>query len=382
MRDVLINWLRFDTSIFHDSFPASESNVRRVILELERFPGCYVRTTDSFMVDKVAEWVRINAAPFAERMEPPPFIDTPLPVELEEMTVAPPGEPPGESELRQIHIESSVWDKVDVVAAAGEVEDDGNSPLLADEGPRVEIPAEGGEWSEEVPLAEIVGGDESLAEAEDFFSQGEAPALQKEVRAEEGESFDEGESLPAEEVVGHRQDAGTAEYLRGDGGETEGVEEEELDLPGVVVEEVNTSLEATFAEADEAVQALGSAYRGLKEGLARLVAEVAELTGRELGAVKDPGLQMEAVRGAVRKVVESLREKLQARSTEEEAQEAAKEGERLKGEVQKLRGVLEKQFEVTTQIRGAWKKIMEQKKAKPPPRKTAARRTRKATKKR
>ena len=57
----------------------SDPNVARVIKELERFPDCYVRGTDTFNVDKVAEWVRVNAAPYAERMEPPAFLSVPEP---------------------------------------------------------------------------------------------------------------------------------------------------------------------------------------------------------------------------------------------------------------------------------------------------------------
>ena len=47
VRDVLVNWLRHDTSIFHDSFPPTEANVQRVILELERFPECFTPETAS-----------------------------------------------------------------------------------------------------------------------------------------------------------------------------------------------------------------------------------------------------------------------------------------------------------------------------------------------
>ena len=116
LREVLVNWLRHDTSIFHDSFPATEENVRRVILELERFPGCQVPGTETFNVDKVAEWVRINAAPFAERMEPPPFLDGPPPDDDGGGVFNPPGARPSDEELKEIHLESAVWDKLDLSA--------------------------------------------------------------------------------------------------------------------------------------------------------------------------------------------------------------------------------------------------------------------------
>lgn len=395
VRDVLINWLRFDTSIFHDSFPATEGNVRRVIHELERFPGCYVKGTDSFNVDKVAEWVRINAAPFAERMEPPPFIDTPAPDDGE--GVAPPGEPPTDEEVEQIHIESSVWDKLDVVQAAEAMDGGEDSPVIV----------------EEAPVAEGVQAGEY---AEGFLESGEEDrdAVISSVEAEIGEALFVEEAEAAE---GHRQEEG-AEYVHvreaeeapEEAAESVGVlEGEEVEagaglatagLDRIVLDEVNSSLDAAIDHPAEAVEALGSAYRGLREGLAQLVTEVKALTGREIGRVKDPGLQMEAARSAIRETVESLRKRLAERLVPEEGadldgvidmipEEAAEmarsqgvpeddpmtflkaaletlrtasgENLRLKEEVQKLRAALERQFEVTGQIRAAWKKIMEEK---------------------
>ena len=365
VRDVLINWLRFDTSIFHDSFPATESNVRRVILELERFPGCYVAGDDSFTVDKVAEWVRINAAPFAERMEPPPFINTPPPMSAKELGVAPHGAPPTDDEVRQIHLESSVWDKLDVVQAAEGTLDDANSPVIMDDAPPEppsplldEEPEEA--FAGELASEEQVPPGDPGGAVEDGFDAGETLAgemLAPRFQAEEG-FVDEGEGA-AVDVEGHRQGAGTG-YVRADHDEQGGevfLAPEIDELAGHVLEEVNNNLDAGFENPGEAVDALGSAYRGLKEGLVRLITEVKALTGREVGKVKDPGLQLEAVRGAIRDTVENLRQQVKDRQPGESDKEKDEELTRLKNEVGKLRGALENQFEITSQIRAAFKKI-------------------------
>ncbi|MCZ6688900.1 MAG: hypothetical protein O7H41_04795 [Planctomycetota bacterium] len=375
-RKVLINWLRYDTSIFHDSFPATESNVRRVILELERFTGCHVTDTDRFNVDKVAEWVRINAAPFAERMEPPPFVDTPLPEDDGDWaaTVAAPGEPPGADEVEQIHIESSVWDKLEVSRAATNDGEDGNSPEVSEPAAADSSPVL------DAPEAFLGDPDQTL----NLFVPPEATS----------DLETEGVMAPGSDgsgagTVGHRQDKDKA-YIRkreqppADPDMPSTAEEAERVVLEVIRDAANSSLGAVYTDPVEAVRELGAAYVAMTDSLAQLITDVRDLTGKEVEVVSNPRFQMDKIRAAIRETMNAFRQMLHDRPKDEIGEQGKREIVKLEEELKKLRGAMESQFAITAQIRGAFEKIMKERMTRKPakmPVKKAARKPKGAGKK-
>ena len=375
-RKVLINWLRYDTSIFHDSFPATESNVRRVILELERFTGCYVTNTDTFNVDKVAEWVRINAAPFAERMEPPPFVDSPLPADGGdfEAAVAAPGEPPDEDEVEQIHLESSVWDKLEVSRAATNDGEDANFPAVSE-------PAAGAS----PPLADVP--EAFLGDPDQTLNLFVPPEPTSEVETE-------GVTVPkvdgkGTETVGHRQDKDKA-YIRPreqpppDPDMPTTAEEAERVVLEVIRDAANSSLGAVYTDPVEAVRELGSAYVALTDSFAQLITDVRVLTGKEIEVVSNPRFQMDKIRAAIRETMNAFRQMLRDRPKDKSDDQGKAEIAKLEEELKRLRGAMESQFAITAQIRGAFEKIMKERMARKPtkrPVKKAARKPKGAGKK-